>query len=129
MHVLKLAAPKNRDEVKQFFNQMITPMSCSLTAKCQEILLAPESLARDIYTTATISEKFNCSYSLNSQYKNHLTASDMLLSGRNPDGETRIIEITDHPFFLAMLFQPQLNSAPEHPHPVIYRFFKACQGK
>lgn len=127
--MLRLAAPENRDELKIFFDRLITPLSCSLVAECQEIGLATGSLAHSIYTTRSIDEKFNCSYSLNALYKDTFATSGLGLTGHNNDGEVRIVELADHPFFLAMLFQPQLSSTRERPHPVICRFLAQARDQ
>jgi len=127
--VLRLAAPEGRYELKSFFDRLITPLSCSLVVESQDIRLAAGSLAHSIYTTPAISEKFNCSYSLSSRYGELFATGGMGLSGHSEDGEVRIVELADHPFFLAMLFQPQLSSTKEHPHPVICRFLTQARNQ
>jgi len=42
------------------------------------------------------------------------------------DGEARIVELADHPFFLATLFVPQVSSSPTQPHPLISAFLRAA---
>jgi CTP synthase (UTP-ammonia lyase) len=46
--------------------------------------------------------------------------------GVDQDGEARIVELPDHPFFLATLFVPQLTSRPGHPHPLITAYLRVA---
>lgn len=96
-------------------------MSCSLVGETQEITIRQKSLAHSIYKRESVIEKYNCSYSLNEHYRNRFEHSDLRFVGINPDGDVRMVEIPNHRFFLAMLFQPQLNLG-ESPHPVIVSF-------
>jgi len=101
-------------------------MSCSLVGETQEITIRESSLAYKIYQTGSVTERFNCSYSLNEDFRAKFEESNLLCAGTNTDGETRIIEIPDHRFFVAMLFLPQLNSNSSAPHPVIASFLNAA---
>lgn len=98
-------------------------MSCSLAGETQEITILKESIAYRIYEKDSVIEKYNCGYSLNETFRNIFEHSDLRVVGVNPDGDARMIEISNHRFFLAMLFQPQLNMA-KSPHPVIVSFIK-----
>lgn len=98
-------------------------MSCSLAGETQEIVILKESLAYRIYEKDSVIEKYNCGYSLNETFRNIFEHSDLRVVGVNPDGEVRMVEISNHPFFLAMLFQPQFNMA-EFPHPVVVAFLR-----
>jgi CTP synthase (UTP-ammonia lyase) len=46
--------------------------------------------------------------------------------GRDDDGDPRIVELADHPFFVATLFQPELLSEGEGVHPLVVAFVGAC---
>lgn len=102
-------------------------MSCSLVGETQEILIHPESLAYRIYTAKSVTEKYNCSYSLNESYKTKFEQSDLRIAGVNAEGDVRLIEVPNHRFFMAMLFQPQLNMGAL-PHPLILSFLKEARG-
>ena len=45
------------------------------------------------------------------------------------NGEARMVELPDRRFFIATLFLPQHNSAPDHPHPLIVAFLRAAGGR
>lgn len=98
-------------------------MSCALLGETQEIFIRKNSLAHRIYHKESVIEKYNCGYGLNEDYRDRFEHSDLRIVGVNPDGDARMIELSDHRFFLAMLFQPQLNTV-ESPHPVIVSFLE-----
>ena len=100
-------------------------MTCSLVGKTQKIHLHHESLAFAIYDKEYTTERFNCNYSFNEQYRDKFQASSLQFTGTNHEGEVRIIELPGHSFFLAMLFQPQLTSTAKHPHPIVVAYLQA----
>lgn len=100
----------------------IRPLSCSLAGKILPIRLKAGSLAASLYEGDSATESYYCCFGLNPGYYSQVEAAGMVISGRDDDGEARIVELADHPFFLATLFVPQAKSAPEHPHPLIAAF-------
>lgn len=72
-------------------------------------------------------EKYNCSFSLNEDYRVKFEQSDLQCVGINLDGDVKIIEIPMHRFFLATLFQPQINSSESFRHPIITAFLTAVK--
>lgn len=103
-------------------------MSCSLMSERQEIIIRSGSLVSQIYESETIVENYNCSYSLNETYRAEFEESDLQLVGTNKDGDVRIIELPEHRFFIATLFQPQLNQSNFSPHPLVRSFLKSSMG-
>ena len=101
-------------------------MSCSLIGETQEITLHQKSLAYKIYQQESVLEKYNCSFSLNEEYRVKFEESELDCVGTNVDGDVRIIEIPRHRYFLATLFQPQLNSSVSSHHPIIVSFLSAA---
>ena len=89
------------------------------------------SLAYDIYGGQTkISERHRHRYEVNITYKDQLEAKGLSFSGLSPDGKlTEIIEIKDHPFFIAVQFHPELKSRPFAPHPLFVAFVKSAIEK
>jgi CTP synthase (UTP-ammonia lyase) len=53
---------------------------------------------------------------------------DLKVVGVDADGHVRIVELADHPFFIATLFLPQLRSTAQKPHPLIIAYLKAATG-
>jgi CTP synthase (UTP-ammonia lyase) len=81
-----------------------------------------------IYDRQEIHEEYFCNYEVNPALEADLTAGGLRVSGRGERGEARAVELPGNRFFLAMLYQPQLSSVPERPHPVITAFVEAAAG-
>lgn len=86
--------------------------------------------AYELYHSATITERHRHRYEFNSSFKEAMEAKGFVISGTSPDGElAEIIELKDHPFFMACQFHPELLSRPNHPHPIFYGFVRAALGQ
>ena len=70
-------------------------------------------------------ERTTCNYGLNVDFDSIASEHGMRASGIDDLGEVRAVERTDHPFFLGTLYQPQLRSVADDPHPVFVGFVKA----
>lgn len=88
--------------------------------------LVPGTKAFDLYHSATITERHRHRYEFNSEFKDELENAGLVISGSSPDGLlAEIVELNDHPFFVACQFHPEFLSKPNHPHPIFYGFVKA----
>lgn len=123
-----MSSDDTKESVSDLFSSIIKPLSCSLQYESQEIKLQEGSLAYKLYGTAQITEQFNCNYSLSKQYQKKFQDSALCSVGTNLPGDIRMIELSDHPFYLAMLFQPQLAPPNSLGHPVILEFIKSSQS-
>lgn len=128
-NVLELQAGQKRGIIEDLFSLLITQMSCSLVGEEQIIYLRKGSCAFQIFGQGQIREKYNCSCSFNENYREVFEKSELECTGMSEDGEVRLVEITQHPFFMAMLFQPQMSSGPSSPHPIIDAFLQASASK
>jgi CTP synthase len=82
-------------------------------------LLAPGSKVREIYGVDEIRERHRHRFEFNNNYREQLEAAGFLISGTSPDGNlAEIIEIPDHPFYIACQFHPEFLSKPTKPHPM-----------
>jgi CTP synthase (UTP-ammonia lyase) len=88
--------------------------------------IIPGSLLHSICGSQDDSEQFYCNYGVNEEYEKQFQAAGLRVSARGTQGETRAVELPDHRFFIATLFQPQLSSRPESPHPFILAFLRAA---
>jgi CTP synthase len=89
--------------------------------------LAPGSRAARIYGASEISERHRHRYEVNNAYREPLSESGMAVSATSPDGNlVEMIELPDHPWFLATQFHPELKSRPNHPHPLFASFIEAA---
>ncbi len=90
--------------------------------------LEPSSMARKIYGREEIHERHRHRYEFNNAYRNHFENSSMALSGINPERDlVEIVELTNHPFFLATQFHPEFLSRPEKAHPLFSAFVEAAK--
>jgi len=77
--------------------------------------------------SAKISERHRHRYEFNNKYRERLEKSGLIIAGTTPDGKlVEIIELKDHPFFVATQFHPEFKSRPLDPHPLFYGFTKAA---
>jgi CTP synthase (UTP-ammonia lyase) len=90
--------------------------------QANRVTLAPGTRAAALYGTAETVEDFRCSYGVNPAYAAALCDAGLTPSGFSDDGELRIVELTNHPCFLATLFLPQMRSTPARPHPLLAGF-------
>jgi CTP synthase len=89
--------------------------------------LSEGSRARSVYGEAEISERHRHRYEFNNEYRDLLTSHGMTISGTSPDGGlVEMIEITDHAWFVAGQFHPELKSRPTRPHPMFASFVEAA---
>jgi CTP synthase len=85
--------------------------------------LTPGSKAAQVYGSELIYERHRHRFEVNNQYRPLLEAAGMVLSGQSPDGRlVEIIELKDHPWFVASQFHPEFRSRPDRPHPLFDGF-------
>jgi CTP synthase len=89
--------------------------------------LEPGSKASAAYGQEVIYERHRHRFEVNNRYRATLEAAGMLLSGQSPDGRlVEIVELRDHPWFVASQFHPEFKSRPERPHPLFDGFVTAA---
>ena len=82
-------------------------------------VLSEGSKARAAYGTEEISERHRHRYEFNNQFRQELQLAGLRLSGTSPDGWlVEIVELPDHPWFVACQFHPEFKSRPNRPHPL-----------
>ncbi len=82
-------------------------------------VLTDGTKALEAYGTKQIEERHRHRYEVNNDYREQLEAGGMILSGISPDGRiVEMIELKDHPYFLATQAHPEFNSRPDVPHPL-----------
>ena len=89
-------------------------------------VLDKTSKAYTLYGDETIAERHRHRYEVNNDYRNALVEKGMKLCGLSPDGRiVEMIELSDHPWFLATQAHPELKSRPNRPHPLFKGFVEA----
>ena len=105
---------------------MISKLTCSLVGQAQTIKIVPGTLTHQAYGKEEIVEEFRCNYGLNPEYEDKIGAGGLKVAGVDSDGQVRIVELSDHRFFIATLFLPQLSSSFDMPHRLIVAYLKAA---
>ncbi|MBU0592492.1 MAG: CTP synthase [Pseudomonadota bacterium] len=94
----------------------------------QEALLTEGSLARKVYGSETVIERHRHRYEVNNEYLPRLEKAGLRVSGRSMGGEDlcEMIELPDHPWFMACQFHPEFTSTPRAGHPLFKAFIEAA---
>jgi CTP synthase len=94
----------------------------------QEALLVEGSLARKVYGAEKIVERHRHRYEVNNEYLPSLEQAGLRVSGRSIGGEDlcEMIELPDHPWFMACQFHPEFTSTPRGGHPLFKAFIEAA---
>ena len=94
-----------------------------------EAKLKENSLIRKIYKSKFIHERHRHRYEVNISYKNQFEKNGLIFSGLSPDNKLpEIIELKNHPWFIAVQFHPEFKSRPLAPHPLFSSFIKAAKN-
>lgn len=107
-------------------NDIITPLSCSLVGQTRTIRLISDSYMSKIYGISEIIERFNCTFGLSESFEHRLKEKGFEIQGVDEEENPRILSLKDNQFYVITLFQPQLSSTPEQPHPLIMEYLKIC---
>jgi len=93
----------------------------------QSCNLVPGTLAHQVYATDTIVERHRHRYEFNNTYLDQLASAGLIISGKSSDNSlVEMIELKDHPWFLACQFHPEFTSTPRDGHPLFSSFIKAA---
>ena len=104
---------------------VVSPLSCSLAGATLEVELTdPSSRTLEIFGEGKILEKYYCNFGLDPGYQNQLHDKGFKMVGTDKFKEARILELENHPFFIATLFVPQDNSTMESPHKLVTGFLQ-----
>jgi CTP synthase len=94
-----------------------------------EANLKENSLIRKIYKSKSIQERHRHRYEVNIAYKDQFEKNGLIFSGLSPDNRLpEIIELKNHPWFIAVQFHPEFKSRPLAPHPLFSSFIKAAKN-
>ena len=103
----------------------------SMRLGAQNCRLTPGSLAHAAYGADTILERHRHRYEFNNGYMEQFEAAGLKFSGLSDDGLVEVVELPNHPWFLACQFHPEFTSNPRNGHPLFTNFVtaaRACQG-
>ena len=107
--------------------QNVTDMGGTMRLGAQACKLTPDSKAAELYGTEEINERHRHRYEFNNAYREQFEAQDFVFSGTSPDGAlVELIELKDHPYYMATQAHPEFKSKPVQAHPLFAGFIKAA---
>lgn len=90
-------------------------------------VLAPGSKAAALYGTFSITERHRHRYEVNNDYRDEFTSNGLTICGTSPNGHiVEMVELKDHPFYMATQAHPEFKSRPNHAHPLFSGFVGAA---
>jgi CTP synthase len=96
----------------------------------QACRLDPESRTRKIYGSEVIRERHRHRYEVNDNYVQRLQEAGLVMAGKSMDGSlVEVIEVPNHPWFVACQFHPEFTSTPRDGHPLFTSFIEAALAK
>jgi CTP synthase len=91
------------------------------------IKLHDGSKVREVYGEAVVYERHRHRYEVNNLLRKRLQSAGLRVSGTSPDERlVEVVELDDHPFFVASQFHPEFKSRPERPAPLFWSFVEAA---
>ena len=90
--------------------------------------IQPDTMTKDIYNNEIIYERHRHRYEVNNKFRNELESKGLVFSGLSPDEDlVEMIELKDHPYFVASQFHPEFKSRPWDPAPMFNSFIAASK--
>jgi CTP synthase len=104
----------------------VTNKGASMRLGTWPTVIRDGTLARQVYGTGEIYERHRHRYEFNMNYHEQFVSRGFVISGTSPDGAlVELIELHDHPWFLACQYHPEFKSKPNSPHPMFKGFLAA----
>ncbi|WHS59099.1 CTP synthase [Pseudomonas sp. G2-4] len=105
---------------------LLTPLSCALIETIDSLQLEADSLIAKAYGRQTVFEGYRCRFGVNPQFEQDLLGERLHAVARDSAGDLRAVELRDHPFFVATLFQPERAALEGRVPPLVSAFVEAC---
>jgi CTP synthase (UTP-ammonia lyase) len=104
---------------------LITPLGCALLGVKARVRFMDGSHIRAAYRAPESTEEYHCSYGLNDRYRRLLEGGHLYVAAIDDQSAIRAVELDGHPFFVATLFQPEMQAES----PLIHAFVRACDRR
>ena len=82
-----------------------------------------------IYDREEATEEYYCGYGVNPPFESMLDDGVLRITGRDTEGDARVVELDNHPFYFATLFQPERGTLAGGTHPLINAFVAAALAR
>ena len=107
----------------------VTKKGGTMRLGSQACQLTMGSKAAHLYGAFVVNERHRHRYEFNNSYRQAFAEAGFIFSGTSPDGKlVELVELKDHPFFIACQFHPEFHSKPHAPHPLFKGFIAACHA-
>jgi CTP synthase (UTP-ammonia lyase) len=116
-------------------NIVITPVVCALPGTQRGrpkmfgedvVYPAAGTLVDQLCRTRELRGEYFCNFETNPEFVPRWEAAGLRIAARGSQGEMRAFDLPEKRFFLATLFQPQVSSSAQHPHPIVEGYLRAC---
>jgi CTP synthase (UTP-ammonia lyase) len=104
---------------------LISPLCCALLGVKARVRFTDGSHIRNAYRAPESTEEYHCSFGLNDRYRRLLEGGHLYVAAIDDQSSVRAVELDGHPFFVATLFQPEMQPA----NPLIHAFVRACERR
>lgn len=127
-NVWQLPAAGHAELSPEAADPVISRLLCSLVEASETLELVAGSRLASIYGTQSIVESYHCNYGLNPIYESRLASGYLRVSARDSSGQVRAVELPEHPFFVATLFQPERAALAQRVPPLVKALAMACDA-
>ncbi len=128
-HHLGMAEAEHAESNPRGRQLLINKLSCALINVSDTIHLVAGSHLAHAYGSKECQEGYQCSYGLNPALQEALFKEQLRIAGVDEHGEVRAVELGEHPFFVATLFQPERAALNGATPPIVLGFLRACQKR
>ncbi len=106
----------------------VTELGATMRLGAHPCILKEGSRVREIYGKREIQERYRHRYEFNSEYRKVFEEAGMAITGESPETKcVEVMELIDHPFYIATQFHPEFKSRPTRAHPLFKAFVAACK--
>ena len=124
--VLGWADAEHAETAPDAVRPVITLLACALVETTGPVRFFPNSRIAKAYGTGEATEGYRCRYGLNPEFQAVLVSGPLRAAADDARGEVRAVELDDHPFFVAALFQPERAALKGQLPPLVAAFVHAC---
>jgi CTP synthase (UTP-ammonia lyase) len=124
--VLGWADAEHAETAPEAARPVITALECALVEATQTVRFVANSRLAKAYGATQAAEGYRCRYGLNPEFQAALVAGPLRVAADDATGEVRAVELDDHPFFVATLFQPERAALDGRLPPIVAAFVQAC---
>ncbi|WP_434114403.1 CTP synthase C-terminal region-related (seleno)protein [Paraburkholderia caffeinilytica] len=125
-NVLGWADAEHAETAPDATRAVISPLECALVETVDRVRLFPGTRIATAYGVGETLEGYRCRYGLNPEFRTSLVSGPLRVAGDDEAGDVRVVEMDEHPFFVATLFQPERAALRDQPAPIVSAFVEAC---